>query len=462
MTSLASTQFTSSTEGVKKTAPTVGEVQRWRCLAEAGWIGNGGIDELELDSPVGARSRRPAEEGEEDWEELHPPRRMTADGAGESRRPESPAEPGTPTGSVPPNYSSYLNSPALGSSGGEATYFPPISKQLDPSSPGQPTAASPLGPSATSHTYGETQKQRLSTSSRGHSPQPEPAQERSLSPVSAKYEQNQQAQPSSSRPFYIRNQTSERTLVNPAPSAAQPPPPPPPPAPQPQQTSTIRMVESSPRRPNAPLHSTSYQNPSSYRPPKMSATASSSSASSSTTDLYPHSSPDTPAESWTGTHASVNAGLGLSAGSAATVKAKKTVRVSSGGVEVIGHSERELTEDGEPFEAVARRLGGAGEVFSWEESERREREQEMKDREREDAREREKEKQREDALRWARKQEEERRVQREEERVQWERRERQKEKERKEAGDSRIRSLRDQFQNGGSQHQQEDSRRVSR
>ncbi|KAL7417031.1 hypothetical protein BDY24DRAFT_155400 [Mrakia frigida] len=450
ITSLASSQFTASNEGVRKTAPSLGEVQRWRGLAEAGWVGAGGIDELELPSIEGGRQshQQQLEEDFDDDEELHPPRRMTAEGGGEFRRSESPVDVGTPTGSIPPNYSSYVGTPASPGGGqGSSNYFPPqastrlrppipsdISDQSlePPQTPSQGRALPSPSPSSQSKSISNGgEPQHASTRNRSPSPLHEAA-EPPLSPTSLKIQQRddqdqvqQQQQKQLSRPFYVRNPTSERTLVN-APS--------PPSAAQQQQqqqqsTSTIRMVDpSSSNR----LALSPHPQPTT-RPSNDSITSPTSSQGFS---------PETPLDSWNGEHhhrasspparsgggggffgfglgsSSSSGGGGIlsrgggagnqsasstssaSNGSSSSniinhLKPKKTVRVSTGGVEVIGHSftvaEGDEDEENDAFEdgRAGAGAGAGGRLLTdWEASERREREESLKDKERERERER--------------------------------------------------------------------------
>lgn len=66
MATMATDHFKASTEQVRKVAPHVGEVERWRCFAQAAWIGVGGmgsVDRIELGDPRpvldSARDRSP-------------------------------------------------------------------------------------------------------------------------------------------------------------------------------------------------------------------------------------------------------------------------------------------------------------------------------------------------------------------------------------------------------------------
>lgn len=74
LTAIASSQFTASTEGVRKTAPVVGEVHRWKALADVNWQGFAGVGSLSLVSPT-----EDEDEHDELQEDLQPPDRSTFD-----------------------------------------------------------------------------------------------------------------------------------------------------------------------------------------------------------------------------------------------------------------------------------------------------------------------------------------------------------------------------------------------
>jgi hypothetical protein len=131
VTSLASSLFTASTESCRKTAPFVGDVQRWRCLAEAGWVGMGGLNGLQLEGwQTGQQDVGPGgEEGEYGFGgELLPPRSLG----------------GTPTSMVPPYASALFQQQATSPARHRSPNVPQASlANLPPSSYAQPHQASP-------------------------------------------------------------------------------------------------------------------------------------------------------------------------------------------------------------------------------------------------------------------------------------------------------------------------------
>lgn len=57
LSAVGAAQFTVSTESVRRMAPAIGEVLRWKALADAGWVGTAGVGDLSLPGDLAASVR---------------------------------------------------------------------------------------------------------------------------------------------------------------------------------------------------------------------------------------------------------------------------------------------------------------------------------------------------------------------------------------------------------------------
>lgn len=151
LTSLASAQFTASTEGVRKTAPVVGDVLRWKAFADAGWLGAAGLADLTL--PAAGRERWVdgiEHDGDNDEQELRPPDRSFAG----ARSPSSPSSPRARQQTMPSSPLTQQEARKL-----------PVAPARSPSFDAPPTAAATAAAQPNARQYAPT----VSSSSDGNS-----------------------------------------------------------------------------------------------------------------------------------------------------------------------------------------------------------------------------------------------------------------------------------------------------